>query len=147
MSDVLTATKAFSEVQSQAEKIKSDETERIGTMSSGDVCRQGDLMIVCIPSLPAKRTPRTDRQLAPGTSQGSRHELVGSVELFDGDKAQVAALIGKPIPEQLIGPVFRVTGECELTHPEHGNKILPVGDCFAVVYQRSFAVEARRVLD
>lgn len=147
----VTAAKAFSEVQSQVEKIKNDEVASVGTVSLGDVIRQGDLYIVAIGALPTQKTVRSDRQLAPGVSQGSRHVLDGDCRVFDGDKTQTAALIkkanGAATPEELIGPVFQSSGEVTVTHPEHGDRILPGGECFAVVYQRQHAEEIRRQLD
>jgi hypothetical protein len=41
--NTITAEKAFVEVQRVAERIKNDETAVVGTVSLGDVIRQGDL--------------------------------------------------------------------------------------------------------
>jgi hypothetical protein len=43
--------------------------------------------------------------------------------------------------------VFRTIGETTVEHPEHGNRVMPAGECFAVVYQRQFGEEVRRQLD
>lgn len=150
----MTTAKAFSEVKKAAEKIKNDEQQVVGTVSLGDVVRQGDLYLVAIGK--ADGIPReliADRQLAPGTSQGSRHILEGEVFLFRAKSPQqVADLVnrlvkGATVQAELIGPMF-FTGEgCELTHPEHGNFLLPAGETFAVVYQRALAQEIRRQID
>lgn len=151
MSKVMTAEKAFAEVRKQAERIKNDEPATVGTVSIGDVVRQGDLYLVAIGDLPAKRTPTGERQLAPGNTQGSRHVLAGECEVFTAEPAAIAALVKKSngviIPAPLLGPVFRTVGEVTVEHPEHGHRALPAGECFATVYQRAFADEVRRAQD
>jgi len=150
----LTAQKTLARVQTTAEAIRNDETAEVGTVSVGDVIRQGDLYVVAIEGLPAIVKPIKNRQLAPGTSQGSRHSLIGDCEIFEADKDHVMAIITRALAPKkvelhsvLIGPVFRTIGTVELDHPEHGNRILPAGEVFAVVYQRAFADEVRRQLD
>lgn len=151
MAKTMTAEKAFVQVRTTAEKIRNDEPARIGTVSAGDVVRQGDLYLVALPRLPEKRTATSDRKLAPGDTQGSRHILDGKCEVWTADKSQVAALIHEAaktdVPPELIGPVFRTIGEVTVTHPEHGHRIIPANECFATVYQRAHAEEVRRVRD
>jgi hypothetical protein len=148
----LTAEKAMASVQKSAEKTRNDETATIGTMSLGDVIRQGDVYLIAIAELPEKRTLTENRQLAPGTSQGSRHVILGECEVFEADPAQTMALVGTAckgldLKPELMGPVVRTLAAVELDHPEHGNKVLPANECFAVVYQRAFADTVRRQLD
>jgi hypothetical protein len=152
MSATLTAERAMQEVQAEAEKIKNDETAVIGTVSKGDVIRQGDIYLVAIGAKPAHAKATTNRQLAPGSSQGSRHILQGECTVYTCKPEEVVALIRKSLPKAdlhpvLIGPVIETTAQCELTHPEHGNRVLPDGEVFASVYQRAFAEEVRRQLD
>lgn len=147
----MTAQRAMKDVQVEAEMIRNDETAVIGTVSVGDVVRQGDLYLVVIERLPEKKTPTGNKQLAPGTSQGSRHVLVGECRVFDPDKDESLELIneaakGLKVSVELIGPVFESKAEIEVDHPEHGNRIIPAG-AYAVVYQRAFAEEVRRQLD
>ena len=113
-------------------------TERIGSPSLGDVVRQGDLYLVCVESLPDGR-PWKGRQLAPGTTQGSRHVAEGECRIVDGNDTDA--------PRELLGPSFECLGDVEVSHPEHGNKILPEGTCWSVVHQRTWADEVRRVQD
>jgi hypothetical protein len=149
--EMLTAEKAFKSVQEQAEQIKNDETQIVGTVSTSDVIRQGDLYLISIGKLPKSAKPRKDMQLAPGATQGSRHVVLDGANVFDAKAEDVSALIqkanGKTIPVELIGPVIQTTAPCELDHPEHGNFILPADEVFAVVYQRCFADQVRRQLD
>ena len=149
---IVTAQRAMKEVQTTAEKIHNDETAEVGTVSLGDVVRQGDLYLVAIERPPDKRKLIINRQLAPGTTQGSRHVLLGGCPIFDGDKQQIMDLINIAVGHdvglatELIGPVFETAMPVEVDHPEHGNRILPAG-VYAVVYQRAFADEVRRQLD
>lgn len=149
---VLTPEKALRKVQVAAEKIRNDKTASVGTVSLGDVVRQGDVYLVSIGDLPKARVPTTNRQLAPGDSQGSRHVLHGECELYAADKSEVLQMIAKHVSgyagfDELVGPVFKTLGDVEVSHPEHGNRILPAGEVFAVVYQRAFADEVRRQID
>lgn len=152
--NTLAADKAFAKIQRGAERIRNDEPATIGTVSIGDVVRQGDLYVVAIEALPEVLRPLKSRQLAPGHTRGSRHILVGDAEIFEPNKDQVLAVIARALAPRnfesyapLVGPVFRTIGQCELDHPEHGNRLLPAGDCFAVIYQRAFGREVQRQQD
>lgn len=152
----LTPAKAFTQVKKAAEQIRNDQQQSVGTVSAGDVIRQGDLYLVAVPGLKleALGMPITERQLAPGTTQGSRHVIEGPAELFspNADRNGIAIVIGNlvkgaALAPELIGPVVRTGEGCVLAHPEHGNFELPARETFAVVYQRAFAEEVRRQLD
>jgi len=154
MQKTLTPTKAFSEIKKVAEQIRNDELQAVGTVSAGDVIRQGDLYLVALGKAAITRGELLkDRQLAPGTTQGSRHCIEGDVDLFRASNAsQVAETINRlvknaAVEPELIGPVFVTDGKCELTHPEHGKFALPAGETFAVVYQRAHADVVRRQMD
>jgi hypothetical protein len=138
-----------SKVRRKQEVIVNDAPKLHATFEPGDVAHQGDLIIVCIPRLPASKKPRKDRQLADGSTQGSRHVLERG-ELYDADPAEVAALIqeatGQTVSPQFVGPVFTAPAfptENDLTHPEHGNQGFPTGANCAVVYQRNLDAEER----
>ena len=130
---------AFRRVQKQAEKIKNDDAHTIATCSPGDMWPQGDIGILCLASLPkgAKLDHRPTAQLAPGTTQGSRHCItdLSSVTIFR---------LAEPTP--LDGPVIEAPTGFTVEHPEHGNVTLPPG-IYGVIYQRAYADELRRVLD
>ena len=154
------AIEVLEDIRAAAEAVQSDETQAVGTMSPGDMIRQGDVMIVCLTGTKVKLgNGITDRQLAPGTSQGSRHVLEGGCEIFAAaDKSALIRQIHKIAPatkallspdrdEPLIGPIVRTKGECEITHPEHGNWRVPGGETLAIVYQRAFSDQVRRQED
>jgi hypothetical protein len=76
-------------------------------------------------------------QLAPGTSQGSRHclESLEGITVFR---------LADQTP--LDGPILEAPSGLRVNHPEHGDVTLRPG-VYAVVYQRAFAEELRRVED
>ncbi len=107
--------------------------------------------MVCLDSPPVGK-PIKDRQLAPGTTQGSRHVAEGDCELLDVNRMDMAVTVnrlvrGGAVPFQLIGPAVRCIGDVTVTHPEHGHRTLPAGGDWAVVFQRDHAEEVRRVRD
>ncbi len=138
-----------------AERIVNDDPKLHATFEPGDVSHQGDLIIVCIHALPPSAKIRTNRQLADGSTQGSRHVLERG-DVYDCQAGEVAAAIqkanGTVVEAQYIGPVFvspESPTENDLTHPEHGNQGFPAGTVCAVVYQRNLDAEEReqRVAD
>jgi hypothetical protein len=111
---------------------------RYGTLSPGDTHRQGDLYIMCLAALPASVVcTQAQKQLVPGSTQGSRHALdsLEGVEFYSLLQAT-----------QLDGPVLVLTKRRTVTHPEHGHVSLPPG-VYAVTYQRQYAEKLRRVQD
>lgn len=141
----MTIAQQISQVRKSAEKMNAAETETIGTASVGDVVRQGDLYLVCLAE-PCEGALTKSRQLAPGTTQGSRHIAEGDCEVVDpSNRGELAKQVSVPV--ELIGSVVLAKGHTEITHPEHGNKVLPSGTVWAVVYQRAYADDVRRVQD
>lgn len=137
---MLTATKALKAVQESAEKIKNDAPQRFPEAASvGDVFRQGDVYVELLGAVPsrAKRDPQPQAQLAPGTTQGSRHVL---------DSLEGVTMYRLASPTVLDGPILDLATERTVTHPEHGNVILPPG-VYGISYQRAFADELRRQAD
>lgn len=138
MTTTINATTAYRAIKTHAEEIKNDELQRVETCSVGDAWAQGDVLLVCLEAVPqgAERV-KTERQLAPGTSQGSRHLLdaLGGIVMYR-----------LPNPTPLDGPVIEAERRFVVTHPEHGDISLPAG-VWGVVYQRQFAEELRRVAD
>ena len=135
-----TATKVLERIQNDHENIKNDEPQRFPEAATvGDSVRQGDVYITLLESVPrgAKAIQKPLLQLAPGTTQGSRHCLdsLDGVTLYEIAEATV-----------LDGPVLEATEEKTVTHPEHGDWILPPG-CYSITYQRAYADELRRVAD
>jgi hypothetical protein len=132
--------KNLQDLRKSVESLDAAKTETIGSPSIGDVVRQGDLYLVNIESLPAGKKLE-DRQLAEGNTQGSRHIVQGDVTLVSPDTAHPG------IDRVLCGPAFYCNEAAEVTHPEHGNKILPKDTTWRVTFQRAHAEEMRRVQD
>ena len=100
--------------------------------------RQGDLYFAKLATVPKGALPWTQPhgQLAPGTTQGSRHCVdITTVRLWT-----------LPNPTALDGPVIEAPDGVEITHPEHGHHHYPPG-VYQVTFQRAYADELRRVQD
>jgi len=137
---MLTATESLSRIQNSVEKIKSDATQRFSdAASTGDNFRQGDLYITRIYAVPDHATivKNPSAQLAPGATKGSRHIL---------DSLVGVRVFVKPNATVLDGPILDVIEDRTITHPEHGDVVLPMG-CYEITYQRAYADELRRVAD
>lgn len=145
--ETMTAERVLSDLQQHAESIKSGVPQEIGTASLGDVVRQGDLYLTVIGKLPKSTKTMTGKQLAPGTTQGSRHCV--SVQMYKVDKAEVTKAILKANPkatpdvERFVGPVIVFDQSSPVTHPEHGWVTMPAGSVCAVTYQRDLDEEER----
>lgn len=125
-------------------------------MAVGDVAHQGDLCLVRISSLPRSAKTRSDRQLADGSTQGSRHVMTRG-EIYNADAGEIIELIhaanGIRIENRsCIGPVFVSPADpaaTDLDHPEHGPQGFPPNAVIATVFQRNLDSEQReaRVMD
>src|SRR6185295_16972374 len=105
-----TIARQISAIRKSAERMDAAAPARIGAASAGDVVRQGDLYLVCLSGVPAGSSI-ADRQLAPGTTQGSRHIAVGDCEILRCAGSQIAVEVNRlvqvaEVPEQLVGPVI-----------------------------------------
>jgi hypothetical protein len=137
-------------VQKKHEAIVNNAPKLHASFEPGDVAHQGDLIFVAIHSLPASAKPRANRQLADGSTQGSRHVMTRGA-IYDCSPDEVVAAIKKVRPssvvtDKFIGPVFVSPDsptENDLTHPEHGHHGFPAGAVCAVVVQRNLDSEER----
>ena len=130
-------------LQETADQMRSDEL-RTPNLSPGDFVRQGDLYIYALPSIPERVKPITaELQLAPGTTQGSRHCLdsLKGVRMYR-QVDQNNNLIENPLQ----GPIMDLANDCTVTHPEHAHIKLAPG-AYVVTYQRDLSKESARVLD
>lgn len=130
------ATRVMERVRGTAAAAKSNRT-RSPSMDIGDFVRQGDLYLYRV-ELPGDVEPiAAVKQLAPGNTQGSRHEL----DSLDG-----VTMHRLRDANPLQGPILTLREQRTLTHPEHGHITLQPG-CYAVTYQRTHADEVRAVQD
>jgi len=127
-----------SHIQEFAANLAVKETRTIAEMSVGEWVRQGDVYIEKVDSL-SGWGETTDRQLAPGTTQGSRHMVVGSVTVFAcPNTAQV-------VRGRMAGPQIDAKEPFRVGHPEHADMELPAGT-YQVWYQTDPRTQ-QRVLD
>jgi hypothetical protein len=125
-----------------AKKIAKRETQCFSEAASiGDRVRQGDVFLTLLDRVPvgSKKMKSFPSQLAPGTTQGSRHTL----DSTDGVTAYL-----RDGATEFDGPVLKLAEERTVCHPEHGDWVLPPG-VYAVGYQRTQDAmdRARRVAD
>lgn len=95
----------------------------------GTEIRQGDVYLYPIAqsSLGTVWQALGTRQLAPGTTAGSRHVIEGDACLYE-----------RPSRSSFLGPWLEVRTRAVLTHPEHAHISLPPG-WYEVAYQREYA--------
>ncbi len=140
-----TITQTLKSLNHAAESVRNTDPQSVQTMEVGDEWRQGDCRIVRLASDFCQKNARSlapiekpQAQLAPGTTQGSRHELktMQGVKFFRLKGANA-----------LDGPVIETTSENAVTHPEHGHVVNMPPGCYAFPGQRAFAETLRRTAD
>lgn len=114
------------------------ELRMVKSLAVGEWIRQGDVMLLRVSRRPSKfNTETKNRQLAPGTTQGSRHVLAAGPTIYakpEGDDA-------------LLGPVIVAKERFLLEHPEHAHFSMPAGT-YQCRYQQDYSeVERRAVRD
>jgi hypothetical protein len=123
-------TGIVTKIEHAAKKVAKRETQRFPEAAeAGDSVRQGDVYITLLAGVPTgyKRQTKWDLQLAPGSTQGSRHIL---------DASKGVTCYRHPEATEFDGPVLVLRTTRELTHPEHGNWVLPPGT-YGISYQRT----------
>ena len=132
---------AIDTVRETAKQRASDALREVGSLGALDYVRQGDVYFWALSGVPdgCERIVKPAWQLAPGTTQGSRHIVA------EADRASVTMYrLANPNPLQ--GPVLDAPGGVTIEHPEHGHVRLGAG-VYLCTYQREHADELRRVQD
>lgn len=106
-------------------------------MKIGEVARQGDIYVERVAAIEGKGTAVKSRQLAPGTTKGSRHIVEDSpnVTLWESRPS----LNGRASFQ--IGPAIEAKGDFSVTHPEHAFIKFIIGKAtqfFQVWFQADF---------
>lgn len=127
-----------SEIQGFAQNFAIKDTRTVHAINVGQFVRQGDVYIERIPKLSGWNQTE-NRQLAPGTSQGSRHMVVGEVDVFECPNTSGVT------SGRLAGPQLDARAPFRVGHPEHADMELPAG-CYQVWYQTDPRTN-KRVLD
>lgn len=121
------------------------ETRIVDNIKVGQFVRQGDLYITRIEKVNKTGHKVTaERQLAPGTNQGSRHTVNGDVTVYAraGDNLNVDR---NTRGFTVMGPQLSSETSFRVEHPQHAHFLLPPGD-----YQVSYQVDPNqmaRVMD
>lgn len=135
------ATSIIETIRETAQTHATDACRQVGSLGKLDYVRQGDVYFWSLDKVPSgcRAMEKPDWQLAPGTTQGSRHIVAPA------DRANVTVLL-LPHPNPLQGPVLDAPHGVTIEHPEHGHVRLGSG-VYLVTYQRAYAEELRRVQD
>lgn len=111
------------------------ETRVVSKIAVGEFVRQGDVYLERIASLTEGWTKTDNRQLAPGTSPGSRHVVGAGPALFVSPEMTPRENVGRTV--RLLGPQIEAKEAFVLEHPEHAHMALPAG-CYQSSYQLDF---------
>ena len=138
------ATVTIETIRTHGTRVACPDLQTVSAEALADVpvgrkfARQGDLYFTKLAAVPQGVHPwlLPHGQLAPGSSQGSRH----CVDLT------TVRLWLLPQPTALDGPVIEAPAGVRITHPEHGHHQFPPG-VYQVTFQRAYAEELRRVID
>lgn len=127
MSNTFPAREAIQLVDNAAASLVLQETRFIEHLDIGEWSRQGDIYLVKIKEVPAGCKPSPTRQLAPGTTQGSRHIAEGDCDVLV--HPQQGRINWTPCSKggNATGPVIVARGFFTNTHPEHAHISLPAG--------------------
>lgn len=110
-------------------------TTRVVTgIKVGEFARQGDVYLERIDKLTKGWSKTGNRQLAPGTSPGSRHVVTKGPTLFVSPER--APTERNRTGLRLLGPQIEAKEAFTVEHPEHAHITLPPG-----VYQTSYQLD------
>jgi hypothetical protein len=109
----------------------SREVRFVRACAPGEAVRQGDVYLYALAAPPRHGAELSSRQLAPGTSVGSRHVLAGP-----------GALHARAILDAHDGPYLHARSRVTITHPEHAHISLPAG-----WYEVRFQVDYELIAD
>lgn len=115
---------------------------RILRLKIGEVARQGDIYIERVSAIQGKGALVKSRQLAPGTTKGSRH-IVSESEAVVLWKS--SPTLGRKSAFQ-VGPAIEAKGDFVISHPEHAWLKFAVGKVtqfFQVFFQADYARKTR----
>lgn len=112
----------------------------IRPLEPGEFAAQGDVIFWALEGKPDNVVPaEPNRQLAPGTSKGSRH----CIREADMHKVEFYKFTN---PSPLEGPVLFFKEDVVIEHPEHGDQVW-TPQWVAVTYQLRHGDEVKRVQD
>lgn len=125
----MTATEAIQRVNEACESPLGD-VRFVETISQGQFFRQGDIYLVYQGQEKPNSKSQKGGQLAPGTTQGSRHTVGEWVEVYPRNPEVKTTDKGTLV----LGPTIFCPERFTVEHPEHADGSLPAG-CYDVFYQ------------
>lgn len=128
------------EIRSYAES-PLKEARVVDEMALGEWIRQGDVNVVRIEA-PAKWRETLNRQLAIGTTIGSRHTVDESVTVLENPENGVVKRSSGLSTAVCLGPQIVSKDRFTISHPEHADFSLPPG-CYQVQFQTDPSTQQR----
>ena len=139
---MITATEILKQID-EAAKAPKTETRDATNLAIHKGVRQGDVYLWRVADKSGVGAPIANYQLAPGTSQGSRHVVEGDARVYEHAGANSKYV---DPGAALFGPTLVVGKDCAtVTHPEHAHIRLGPGK-WQVTYQMD-AMTRQRVID
>lgn len=112
----------------------------VDAIAVGQFVRQGDLYIRRIKAPTTGWKETQNRQLAPGSTQGSRHTVSESVRVLVSPTPMQRRSTERGLAFE--GPQLVSKDRFTVSHPEHADISLP-GGCYEVLYQSDFQSQQR----
>jgi len=108
------------------------EARVIDSIEVGQFVRQGDVYIQRIAKADNWKAT-LNRQLAPGTTLGSRHTVDSSVTVLANPRGARVERLGND-RARCLGPQLISESRFTVSHPEHADMSLP-GGCYQIMFQ------------
>src|SRR5690349_22119109 len=113
---LLSVTEAHDHIMEDAAAKVSTEVRHIAKMEIGKLVRQGDVYLHRVDAKHGHGPKTQNRQLAIGTTNGSRHIAEAPAEVFEGTAAPEWATRGT-----FLGPLIKASERFTISHPEHAH--------------------------
>lgn len=133
MSTTLSPIQAHEQIAASARSALT-ETRVVTQIAVGEFARQGDVYLTRIKARNKDWKPSQNRQLAPGTSPGSRHVVTKGPRLYVSAELSPREQRGNVV--RLLGPQIVAKEPFTVEHPEHAHITLPAG-----TYQCSYQLD------
>jgi hypothetical protein len=106
----------------------------------GDMIAQGDVNFILVDEVPGDyaKSEKPLKQIAKGTTKGSRHEIV------DLESCTVYLPPTWNDVESLQGPLLVAKSETTVDHPQHGAVTIPAGMKCRIEFQQNLDAVTRR---
>ena len=124
--------KVYEQIEKEAQEKNVHENRTVKAFEVGKVIRQGDVYLHMVAPDHAHGPETQNRQLALGSSNGSRHMALAPAKIYEGTTAP--SWCGRVF----LGPLVQSDKPFVVAHPEHASVECPAG-----TYQVSLQMDAR----